>query len=242
MYTKYLANSFISPATVNNYISGARHWIQSHKGDNSSSNSHESQAVGKSCSKASNHVPSPAPPLTPALLKIICRFIDTYSEVGSAVKPALLIGYYCFLRSSNILSPSEHSWGGPHTLLASDIVHSELGLSVTIRSTKSYSSPIPIRVFIPNSPVLSMCPVRAWVEYKLVVNPWPMGPAFVTRNGVPLTPTRVVQLIRLALKSTGISAFKNYSMHSIRRGAAQAAARGGVPEQELKSHGICLCS
>lgn len=27
-------------------------------------------------------------------------------------------------------------------------------------------------------------------------------------------------------------------MHSIRRGAAQAAANNGVPEQELKIHGI----
>lgn len=238
MYTKYLANSFISPATVNNYLSGARHWIQHHKGDNSSFNSPQVQAVSKSCAKISKHVPNQAPPLTPAHMKIICRFLDSYIPLSSGMKPALLIGYYCFLRASNILSPSEDSWGGVHTLLASDIALTSVGLTVKIRSTKTFSSPAPVLISIPFSPSPALCPVRAWARYHHIVNPWPFGPAFLNVQGLPLTPRPLVQLIRLALKSAHVPAFDKFSMHSIRRGAAQAAAKGGVSEQELKNHGI----
>lgn len=78
MYTKYLANSFISAASVSNYISGARHWILHHKGDPSSFNSAESSSVGKFCQKSSRHVPNQAPPLTPDHIRTVTSWIDIH--------------------------------------------------------------------------------------------------------------------------------------------------------------------
>lgn len=106
------------------------------------------------------------------------------------------------------------------------------GLLVLIRST------LPVKVLIPFACLPHLCPVKAWIAFKTEVNPWPLGPAFVNPSGLPLTPRRVVQIIRLALKYAGVPAYDKFSMHSIRRGAAQAAAKGGVSEQELKLHGI----
>lgn len=201
MYTRFLANSYISPATRNNYLSGARSWIAHHCGNIASFNSPEVAAILKKCSKDSQHVPTQAPPLTPSLLRLICKFLDISPSVPLSVKPALLLAYFCFLRASNVVSPSLQTWGGPHTLRVSDIIITPQLLSVYIRSTKMFAAPIPVVIHIRPSSDESVCPLQAWLKYITIVRPCPSGPAFLLDNGQPLTTKPVVQLMRLALAS-----------------------------------------
>lgn len=164
-------------------------------------------------------------------------FLDNSCAAPLAVKPALLIGYTCFLRASNLLSPNISTWGGPHTLRAGDIVPSKNGLYVFIRSSKTLSGgrPTVLEVWaVPGSP---LCPVSAWFAYKRVICPSPRGPAFLLNNGAPLTALPVIKIIRLALKQAGVSYASEISMHSLRRGAAQAAECGGAPVSDIMAQG-----
>lgn len=107
MYSQFLANSYSSPATTKNHISGAKSLLQLHGSSTLSFEAPELGMMTKSITDNSTHVPAPAAPLTPADIKMICAYIDQLTAVPLAVKPAILLAYSCFLGVSNVLSPSK---------------------------------------------------------------------------------------------------------------------------------------
>lgn len=236
MYIKYMANSYTSPASIKNYFSGAKYWVTVHAGDVSSFLALEVAEMLKAVVSQSDHVPSPALPLTPRLIKLICNFLDSNSDVIKAIKPCILLTFSCMLRSSNVLSPNLLAWAGAHTLLASDVIRDATGLTVIIRSTKTTSRRNPVLLKVVPSTSHDVCPVRTWSDYAMTVNPAPFGPAFVTNSGLPLTAAPMVAAMRAALKAAGLSAVHRISMHSLRRGAVQSAAGEGVPNEEIMRH------
>lgn len=237
MFAQSLVNQHTAPSTIKNYISGARTWIQEHRGNNSAFFSPQFTQLLKGFVKNSNHVPKQATPLAPAHIRTICQFANSCPSVSLCVKPAVLIGYSCFLRGSNICAPSMNVWAGPHTLLAGDITPDEEGLAVTIRSTKTRSRAHPITFKIPRGTDLLTCPVQAWVQYKHFIRPVAFGPAFVHATGLPLTGRQLVALIRLALKHQPDIDPSSVSMHSLRRGATQTSVDRRVPLDTIKIRG-----
>lgn len=237
MYYQFLANTFNSPATVKNHASGAKTWVQLHQGDIRNFTAHELGMMSKSITESSGHVPSQADPITPQNIRTICAYIDSFTNPHPAYKAAILLAYATFLRVSNVLSPSRSSWGGAHTLLARDIRMENQALMVTIRSTKTrrkgetHVLPV-LQVEDP-----SVCPVRAWTKYIRIVQPCPIGPAFVIDDSRPLTPGPVVRLMRRALQGNGKTAGSKVSFHSLRRGGAQAAAKNGATQEQIMYHG-----
>lgn len=237
MYVQYLANTYKAMSTVKNYLSGARYWINHHKGDDSSFTSLYVSSVTKFNMSKSTHVPSPAPPLTLRHLSIVCRFFDVNTNIPPVFKAALLLGYSCFLRSSNLLSPTVNEWGGPHTLSVSDVLPVPHGLVVSIRSSKTLKNSIPVLLNVFRNANLSCCPVTAWFIYLRMCKPAISGPAFMINSVTPLTPRPLVNFIRLALQAAGEPLYNRFSLHSLRRGAAQAAQQAGANRKALKVHG-----
>lgn len=237
MYVQFLANTYPAPNTIKNYMSGARHWINSHKGDDSAFASNEVASVLSYNVKTSTHVQSQAYPITLSDLTVIARFIDNTPNIPLAVKPAVLIGFFAFLRVSNLLAPSVNTWSGPHNLSVSDVVVIPDGLLVSLRSTKTFHNSKPVIIRLYNVPNSTCCPILAWQRYIQVVNPSLKGPAFMIDNCTPLTARTVVSIMRLALQSAGNQNYHRVSMHSLRRGGAQAAEQNGASHQALKRHG-----
>lgn len=237
MFVKYLANSYKAPTTVKNYVSGTRLWLKHHRGSDLSFSTPEVAAVLTSSLNSSTYVPNQAPSLTPNHVSIICNFLDSLSSPLPAVKAALLIGYTCFLRSSNLLSPTVTQWGGPHTLRVADVFNSPPGLTIRLSSSKTIKNSPP--VFLAVAPVQnpSTCPVQAWNAYVAFVKPSLYGPAFMLDSVTPLTPKPFVNIIRLALSHASVPNSSSFSIHSLRRGAAQAADAAGASKDELKVHG-----
>lgn len=238
MYIKFMANSYSSPASIKNYFSGAKYWVTIHGGDIFSFLTLETSEMLKAVTIESNHVPAPAAPLTPNHVKLISSFLDSLPTVVKAIKPCILFTFTCMLRASNVVSPNLTSWGGAHTLLTSDVIENCGYLNIVIRSTKTTSRSKPVLLSILPSSDQSVCPVRAWLRYRSVVNPRPNGPAFVTNSGTPLTAAPVVAAMRAALQAAGIKNYHQISMHSLRRGGAQAASNAGLSNQEIMKHGI----
>ena len=237
LYQQYLANSLTAPASRRNYLSGARIWIQERGGDPSGFQSYESLAVAKGAIRLNPHIPKPAPALTPLDLQRVCTYLDMAAD-GPPLKAALCIGYFAFLRASNLLSPTASLWGGPHTLLKRDIVTTNDGLYVVIRSSKTIflgSEPIVLALpKIDNSPA---CPTQAWISYTDFRRGSPFEPAFTLGSGRPVTPTQLTAVVRQALKQLDCPYAAQFSGHSLRRGGTHAALQAGCNKSDIASHG-----
>lgn len=91
MYSQFLANSYTSPNSIRNYLSGAKNWVQLHIGNTDAFSAYELGTLVKSFSSKSTHVPSKAAPLSPDQIRVICNFIDHDPTLPLAIKPAILI-------------------------------------------------------------------------------------------------------------------------------------------------------
>lgn len=87
MYIQFLKNSFSSPSSVKNYVSGSRIWIVQHAGNPSSFDSLEVKEMLNAVSTLSTHVPMQAYPLTPNDIRSVCDYIDTNPTVPLAKNP-----------------------------------------------------------------------------------------------------------------------------------------------------------
>lgn len=238
MYIQYLKNSFAAPTTVKNYLSGARTWIGEHGGDLTAFTTLEYHQLTSGVVKRSQHIPQREPPLAWEHIQAIVSFLDSTPGIPLAVKPCVLIGYHTFLRLSNLLSKSMSMWGGPHTLPAHDLHLNDDGLVISVRSTKTKSNPEPVKTTLPWGPDAYMCPAMAWFKYITKICPWALGPAFLTDDGLPLTPRHVVGFMRLALKDCKGLVPSKISMHSLRRGAVHSATSQGIPASVIKERGM----
>lgn len=238
MYAQYLKNLHLSPQTVKNYISGAKTWIAEHGGSITSFLGRELDQLTKGFTKNSDHVPSRAAPLSVTNLFTMAKYVKFHPCVPCSVLPCIVIGFKCFLRSSNLLSPSTLVWGGPHTLLARDIVNSENGLRVTVSATKTKRGSEAETFYLDKEDDPRICPVHLWNRYITLVKPWALGPAFLTDNYLPLTARHVVGVMRAALADSKDLDPGKVSMQSLRRGAAQDAMNKGLSLPLIKTFGL----
>lgn len=237
MYAQFLANTHAAPTSIKNSMSGAKTWVAEHMGNINAFLSPQLAQLIKGFTKNSTHVPVQAAPLSPRHIRIICDFALNTPGVEPAIKPAILLGYSCFLRGSNLLSRTMSEWGGPHTLLARDVHLTQKGLSITIRSSKTRSRASPLAFDLPPSQDPTYCPVAAWAVYKAQVNPWALGPAFIHSDGRPLTARQVSGIMRLALSEQSDINPGQVSLHSLRRGATHAAVESGLSLETIMIRG-----
>lgn len=232
MYSQYLANKFQSVFSVKDYISGARSWIMEHGGSIASFTGHEHPTMVKALTKLSQHVVKRAFPLKVTHLSKICSILDCAQNAPLAIKACILIGYSCYLRSSNLnLSPL----GGPHTLLAKNVIDCGASLRVIVNSTKTTHTPYSL--IVPTCEHSHLCPVNAWRKYVSVMKLRPNDPAFLLSNRNPVNPALVVSVMHDALSGQPDIDVKLITMHSLRRGAAQQAENQGFSISDIMARG-----
>jgi hypothetical protein len=237
LFQQFLANSLTSPASRANYTSGAKIWIEERGGDGSALRAHEPNAVAKGAANLNPHRPKPAPAITPNDLVAVCRHLST-TEDGPTLIAALTLGFFAFLRASNLLCPTTTLWAGPHTLSRKDITTTTDGLLVLITSSKTIGpGSDPVVLHLPRIPGSPACPTQAWVSYTTKVPGSPLSPAFTLSNGSPLIPAQLTATVRYSLGTLGCPYAATFSSHSLRRGGAQAAVRAGGNEADVAAHG-----
>lgn len=126
MFYQYLANRLNSLSSVKNYISGSRTWVIEHGGNPLAFAGYEQSMMMKALTKDSAHVVKRAFPLTFDHISAIVAYLDSARNVPLCVKPCILIGYSCYLRSSNLVSPNFVLYGGQHNLLAKQSLIEEI--------------------------------------------------------------------------------------------------------------------
>lgn len=235
MYSQYLANAFQAVSSVKNYLSGARSWICEHGGDPTSFSSIQLDHMIKSFTKHTTHIVKRAFPLLPVHISAICQYLNVSPRTPRCIKACILIGYSCYLRSSNLMLPSFDLLTGAHTLYARDVLVVPQGLKIIINSTKSRSTPYTITVTY--NAVAQICPVNAWICYASSRRCNPNRPAFMINDSTPLSPNVVVKIMRDSLQSFNDIDLTSITMHSLRRGAAQAAESNGAPLPDIMKRG-----
>lgn len=236
-YIRQLFTVCISPQTVRNRISGAKTWVQEMGGDLIPFSDRAISQTIRGGSKAAAHIPSRAPALTPDMVKYTAAYLLKAGRAGVAPRAALLIGYFTMIRQSNLLSPSTRTWGGPHTIRRRDIRIVPGGLRVDITSSKTIcANSEATSLFVPKIGS-RCCPVLAWESARDLKAGHPDDPAFITSAGVPLTPHALTRLVRSALTEMGVATPQRFTLHGLRRGAAQECQRLNVDTKHIMSQG-----
>lgn len=241
-YTLHLKDTLSTPGAVMNYLSGARTWVLLLTGDPQAFDGHQLALMKKGVQKMSTHAPHQAPPLTPKdILGVVAQFKKAGPE-AAVLTAALLIGYNTLLRQGNLLQTTSHNDPG-HTLKAQDVIKTPTGLLVVVNSTKTrWRRDQRYTITLQESIGSNACPVAAWTRYTTIQRPPLAGPAFILRGGSPLQPRTLLSALRAALHSLQFTKPEAYTLHSLRRGGAQAIAAAGGTLQQIMDIGAWTSS
>ena len=238
-YVMHLQNTLRAPGSVYNYLSGVRTWLRATGNDVAVFDSYHVTVMKKGITAAMNHLPHPAQPVHPSLVKAIVSKLDQYGNHTAVIKSALLLMFFTLLRQSNILVTSSKQ-DDSHVLRRSDVTRTRKALFVIIRTSKTSRSPQDVtRYIVPAIPRSNFCPVKAWDEY-VDQNPLAASnePAFQIGTRQPLTARVMLAVIRAVIKDIGHTDPDKFNLHGLRRGAAKACIKAGLPLSQLKEAGF----
>ena len=181
-------------------------------------------------------------PITPEILLRLKNYWSTSTELqGRDTKMlwgACCLCFFGFLRSGEVVSPTESSYDPEATLCYSDVcIDSHIKpsfMQVVIKASKTDSFRQGVSVYISATNSL-LCPLAAVVGF-MVERDSTKGPLFTYGNGRYLTQDRFVTEVRRALSSVGIQA-ESYAGHSFRIGVASTAAERGMQDSLIKTLG-----
>lgn len=236
-YLRHLQLRLKAPASVANYLSGARTWIAHNLGNTAPFTTYPVSVLKKGIARNSLHLVHQAPSLSPDSLRHVLLYLLSSSTASPVFVMLLIVGFTTLLRQSNLLLPSPLA-RSRHILLFPHITASDTALEVTVSSTKTrFLSEPPLAFVLPALPDSPLCPVRSWNRYLATVTPLPTDPAFLLPSRTPLAVPLMTQVLRLALKQTGHTSPEFFTLHSLRRGAARACISLGLPEAQVKEAG-----
>ncbi len=184
-------------------------------------------------------VRSPRLPITPHILRVL---FSVWSQPPVSTDKTMLwaaccVGFFWFLRSGEFTcSPSAALSGS--ALMSTDVAvdsHSHpTVVSVHLRHSKTDIFGAGTWVHMGHVDG-HICPVKALLGY-LAIRGMSPGPLFLFVDGSPLSRTRLVEAVRVALSSRGFAAH-GFNGHSFRIGAATTAAACGVPDSLIQTLG-----
>ena len=236
-YLLHLSESFRSPGTAINYLSGARTWVRGMGGDLRAFDTYALGLLKRGIQRASSHVAAPARPFTRPDLIAVLHFLSSAGTNSAVLAAAIAMGFFSLLRQSNLLlSPTRAL--ARHALRVDDVTRTPEGIRIRVRHSKtSWRAVHPHTINIPAQPAHLPCAVRAWDRYAASARLSPSDPAFMIAPGLPLRASHLVAVARLALTRAGHPSPGDISMHSLRRGGAQDLALRGASLADVRDIG-----
>lgn len=179
-------------------------------------------------------------PITPHILLQLKQVWkrDQAKRDAQMLWAAACLCFFGFLRSGEVVTPSETTYDSQTHLCFSDVkVDSRVSpsfLQVVIKASKTdpFRRGVSLYIGATDGP---LCPVAAVLSY-MVVRGDARGPLFTWANGRYLTREKFVAGVRRALELAGLDS-RSYAGHSFRIGAATTAARCGIQDALIKTLG-----
>lgn len=179
-------------------------------------------------------------PITPTILHALKAVWqkDPNKRNVKMLWAASCLCFFGFLRSGEIVCPSETSFGPLSHLAFADIADdnrsapSAIQVQIKASKTDPFHQGVTLHIGVAGG---AICPVAAVLSYMVARGSTP-GPLFTWEDGRHLTRDRFVAGVRAALTSAGYPA-KDYAGHSFRIGAATTASQHGIQDSLIQTLG-----
>ena len=188
-----------------------------------------------------HHQVKRAEPMTVELLTKMQAVIDFTEDKNVAVWTCMLTGFHLVLRKSNLVPLSKMH--DTVRNISRNNVRYDQGLMIVY---VDWSKTNQYREFVNKSPMMGnnndpICPVR-WNKYmcdRIPAKPYHNLFCYKNKKGqiVPVTYYDLMKSLRGWLQKVGVKNSKDYSLHSLRRGASMHAFKSGVAERTIMQMG-----
>lgn len=237
-YARYIANTVTSYETVMNYLSGVRrlHELGGYPVPDAQDSNlrHLMRAIRLELA----HPVKQAEPVTPELLRQIYDHVDLRDTQDLVCYTALLVGFYLFLRKSNLVPEGVKEFNPRKQLTRAD---AQVGQNVVLIIVK-WSKTIQYQqkeLLLPLLPAkdIRICPVF-WLKLMLAKVMANSDQPLFSINKVgggteALTYDQLSKKLKHWVKKLGIPADR-YTLHGLRRGGACHALEVGLIGEDLK--------
>ena len=237
-----LAQGGCAPATIKTYLAAVRHAqiMKGHPEPREASSLPRLRLVQNGVRRERAESTSARQPvrlpITPHILRRLRPSPGSRSYDECLLWAAATVCFFGFFRAGEITVPSAPAFDARVHLAWGDVAISDDNrvLRVLLKRSKTDQFMRGVEVFI-GATGNDLCPVDAVREYVARRGTSP-GSFFRVAEGVPLTKTRFVELVRSALTRAGVPV-DGYSGHSFRIGAATAASQAGIPDSVIQALG-----
>ena len=172
------------------------------------------------------------------LLKLIIQNCK-YTFLGPIFKCTYLLGFFGFLRLSNLVPHSMSTFSVMKHMCKGDFFFSDSEMIILLKWTKTLQNNNQARLL--KLPYLKncLCPAKAVKECLKLVPGDNNAPIFqykIRNSWIPLTDSKVRQHLKNVLQMAG-KPMDYVTFHSFRRSGASLAFNHNVPLQEIQRHG-----
>ena len=243
LFVAYLFTENLAPSTIKTYLAAVRYeQIGRGLGDPCMAQMPQLEYAIKGAKRLSKCKKRNRLPITPRILAQLKNYWSSKKEHGNRdcmmLWGACCLCFFGFLRSGEVVAPTESSYDPDTTLCYNDVRIDNRSkpsfMQVVIKASKTdpFRQGVSVYIGTTNS---QLCPVAAVIGF-MVERGNSSGPLFTWSNGHYLTRDRFVLEVRKALSAVGIKA-EDYAGHSFRIGAATTAAEKGVQDSLIKTLG-----
>ena len=230
---------FKSPDSVGNYLSGIRTMLALLGLEIPDVKDRQMQMFTTGLKRIMDHVVKQATPITPQILLRISKVVNFRDKVELIAWTATLLGFYMFLRKSNLVSEAMDKFNSSHQFRRADV--NLAGVNRAMMCEVRWTKTIQFRQKVLRFPVLpaknkNVCPVM-WVHKMIADNPGnPEDPLFLIKTPAQrlcLSENQLIYRIRKWLKLIG-EEDTGYTLHSLRWGAATFAYQSDLEADMIK--------
>ena len=208
-FGQHLSRSFSAPDSVGNYLSGIRTMTALLGWEIPDVKDRQMQMFLAGLKRVMDHTVKQAAPMTPQLLLRMSKVVNYKDKVEVIAWTATLLGFYMFLRKSNLVPDAMDKFEELHQFRHSDV--NLIGLDKPMMCEVRWTKTIQNREKLLQFPVIpadnkSICPVY-WTYRMIIENPGlPSEPLFLIRTPgmvLCLSANQLIYRMRKWLKLVG---------------------------------------
>lgn len=237
-YARYIANTVSSYETVLNYLSGVRKLHQLGGYDVPGADEPNIKHLLRAIKQELAHPLKQAEPMTVDMLKRIYNCVNLKDEFDIVCYTALLVGFYLFLRKSNLVPDGQDKFDSQKQLTRKHVHFGKNVVLVVIRWSKTIQyKEKELLLPLLTARDVTICPVY-WLRLMCKkVKTEGISPLFALpkKDGsvVPLTYAQLAGKLKEWVARCGVSS-ERYTLHGLRRGGACHALEVGLAGEDLK--------
>lgn len=240
MFVERCLETVRSASTIKNYISALISCYRQMGLNPAPFEQYRVKNAALSVDKNVRHVPAPALPVYPALLKRIIRVVGRMDN-GATLCAAFVIMFHTFYRQSNFAAPTSTTFDPARQLTRGDIIVHRDSLSVVHKWAKNHQAGSHRAITaIPAIPGSDLCPKAAFINMsRLVPTRSPQDPLLMFNDRSPIPLSYIRKVWGAVIRVLRIPEGHRYTLHGLRRGAASHVFNlDPTSRDHIKEHGL----